>query len=250
MQFSFYSDTDKITETIIRSMDTNAMPSLSLPHRFYRAMQKRHPDVLFHGDVTRRALALTFDDGPHPRDTPQVLEVLAQHNIRATFFLIGRNVEQHPQLVNQIHKSGHQLALHCYRHMPFPLENASSLKRQLDRSRNAIANACGIPPDPIRHIRPPYGFFTAKTLSLLNRWGYRLVLWDNMPLHFIQPSKWTTAQILNWSLPGSVIVLHDGHGHGRQVAQILDSVLPELKAKSFEFVTIEQMQKSPTGETK
>lgn len=207
----------------------------------YRKLQERFPGVLVFGNASRREIALTFDDGPHPRDTPQVLDVLAKHDIRATFFLIGHSVEQHPHLVRQIHQSGHQLALHCHRHFPFPLETASTLKGQLDRSRNAIAQACDISPESIEHIRPPYGLFTARILSMLNASGYHLVLWDNMPLHFLQPAAWTVAQILERTVPGSVIVLHDGKGHGAKVAQILDIVLPQLKARGFEFVTIEQM---------
>ncbi len=214
----------------------------------YLNLQRRHPGVLFFGDASRREIALTFDDGPHPRDTPQVLDALAEHDVRATFFLIGGSVEKFPQPVKRIHEDGHQLALHCHRHIPFPLENASTLKRQLDQSRNAIAHACNIPPETIRHIRPPYGFFDARTLSQLNEWGYRLVLWDNMPLHFLQPVSWTIKQIVEPTVPGSIIVLHDGKGHGATVAQILDIVLPQLKAKGFEFVTIEQMQSSsPEG---
>lgn len=209
---------------------------------FRSVLQSRHPKVLFHGDRTRPEIALTFDDGPHLRDTPQVLDVLAKHDIHATFFLVGRSAEQHPQLVRQIHQSGHQLALHCYRHIPFPLENASTLKWQLDQSRRAITRICDIPPTSIRHVRPPYGFFTAKTLSLLEEWGYRLVLWDNMPLHFLQPLKRTITQILESTVPGSIIVLHDGKGHGSKVAEIVDVITPQLKARGFEFVTIEQIQ--------
>lgn len=210
----------------------------------YRNLQRGHPGVLFYGNASRPEIALTFDDGPHPRDTPQVLDVLAEHDVRATFFLIGESVERYPHLVKQIHDCGHQLALHCYRHLPFPLENASILKGQLDRSRRAIADACSIPPEAIRHVRPPYGFFTAKTLSLLDKWGYRLVLWDNMPLHFIQPVSWTIKQIEKNVSSGSIMVLHDGKGHGAKVAAIVDTIVPMLKAMEFDFVNIDDMERN------
>ena len=208
--------------------------------QYYRAMQRKHPDILWFGDESRREIAITFDDGPHPKDTPQVLETLAKHNIHATFFLVGRYVEQYPALVKQIHQSGHQLGIHGFRHRPFPLEKPSTLQSQLDRTRNAIANVCGISPETIKDLRPPYGAFTSTTARRLTEWGYQLVLWNNMPPHWMQPVSWTIEQVLDQTHPGSIIVLHDGHGHGTKVAQILDIIIPKLKAQGYNFVTIEQ----------
>lgn len=208
--------------------------------QYYRAMQRKHPDILWFGDEARREIALTFDDGPHPKDTPQVLETLAKHNIHATFFLVGRYVEQYPALVKQIHQSGHQLGIHGFRHRPFPLEKPSTLQSQLDRTRNAIANVCGISPETIKDLRPPYGAFTSTTARRLTEWGYQLVLWNNMPPHWMQPVSWTIEQVLDQTHPGSIIVLHDGHGHGTKVAQILDIIIPKLKAQGYNFVTIKQ----------
>ena len=189
-----------------------------------------------------REIALTFDDGPHPRDTPRVLEALAKHEVHATFFLIGQNVERYPHLVKEIHKNGHQLALHCYRHLPFPLENPTILRKGLDRTRRVIADICEISPEAICDIRPPYGFFTARTLNLLNSWGYRLILWSSIPLHWMQAVPWTIKQIVGGVRPGSVIVLHDGKGHGLRVAQIVDSIVPVLKALDFVFIKVEHMR--------
>lgn len=208
--------------------------------QYYRAMQRKHPDILWFGDESRREIALTFDDGPHPKDTPQVLETLAKHNIHATFFLVGRYVEQYPALVKQIHQSGHQLGIHGFRHRPFPLEKPSTLQSQLDRTRNAIANVCGISPETIKDLRPPYGAFTSTTARRLTEWGYQLVLWNNMPPHWMQPVSWTIEQVLDQTHPGSIIVLHDGHGHGTKAAQILDIIIPKLKAQGYNFVTIKQ----------
>jgi peptidoglycan/xylan/chitin deacetylase (PgdA/CDA1 family) len=208
----------------------------------YAWLQKQHPRALFYGDVFRREIALTFDDGPHPRDTPRVLDALAKHNVQATFFLVGQSVERYPQLVKEIHQNGHQLALHCYRHLPFLLEHPSNLRKGLDRTRHLIAELCGISPETICSVRPPYGLFTAGTLSLLNEWGYRLVIWNSMSFHWMQPTDWTIRQILDEATPGSVIVLHDGKGHGAKVVQILDVIIPKLKDLQFVFIRVEEMK--------
>jgi peptidoglycan/xylan/chitin deacetylase (PgdA/CDA1 family) len=215
---------------------------LALTSLLYSWLQKQHPGVLFHGDGSRREIALTFDDGPHPRDTPQVLEVLAKYRVQATFFLVGQSAERYPHLVKAIHQNGHQLALHCYHHLPFLVETPSVLRKQLDHTRRVIADSCGIPTETICAVRPPYGFFTTRTLSLLNAWGYRLVIWNNMPFHWMQPLPWTVRQILDRVVPGSVIVLHDGKGHGAKVAQILDMILPRIKEIGLDFIKIEDME--------
>jgi len=205
-------------------------------------MQARHSDILWRGDPSRREIALTFDDGPHPRDTPGVLEVLAKLKVQATFFLIGKGLESNLNLVRQIHEGGHQIGIHCYRHLPFPFEQPGMLRKYLDHTRNLIANACGITSETIREVRPPNGLFTAKTKSMLTEWGYRLVMWNCIPPHFLQPLSWTIRQVLDSVIPGSIIVLHDGHGHGSKAARIIEMIVPELNRRGFGFVTIQEMQ--------
>jgi peptidoglycan/xylan/chitin deacetylase (PgdA/CDA1 family) len=99
----------------------------------------------------------------------------------------------------------------------------------------------------IRNIRPPYGMFNRPTLSRLIGWGYRLVMWNNIPPHWMQPLSWTIQQTLDQVQPGSVIVLHDGHGHGSNVAKIVDVIVPRLKDQGYQFVTIEHMQRRRTS---
>ena len=204
--------------------------------------QSRYPQILYQGDASHRELALTFDDGPHPRDTPRLLDVLAKHRVRATFHLVGKHAEHHTDLVQQIHAHGHQLALHCYRHIPFPLERPATLRDGLARTQNILATAAGISPSSIRDLRPPYGLLTARTLSWLAAWGYRPVLWSCIPPHWMQPVRRSIRQVLESARPGAVIVLHDGHGHGGKAAEIVEAVVPHIQSLGLEFVTVEQMQ--------
>lgn len=210
--------------------------------RIYNTMQHRYPEVLFYGNRARYEIALTFDDGPHPRDTRRVLDVLQKYDVRATFFLVGKDIEGDASLVKQIHHSGHQLGIHCYRHLPLPLENPSTLRTQLEWTRNTVAELCGISPEGLKDLRPPYGVFNATTLTHLAQWGYRLVLWSSIPPHWTQPVSWSIRQVMESIVPGAVIVLHDGHGHGTRVAEIVETVVPRVQSLGYKFVTVEEMQ--------
>ncbi len=210
--------------------------------RHYSRMQERYPSILWRGDASRRAVALTFDDGPHPRDTPRVLDVLKKHDVRGTFHLMGSYAEQHRQLTQEIGQRGHQLALHGYRHIPFPLENPEILRADLDRTRNVIADQSGISPEAIKDLRPPYGAFSKQTLTHLTEWGYRLVMWTSIPPHWMQPVSWSIRQVMASNVPGAVIVLHDGHGHGTRVAEILDAIIPRIRSMGYTFETVQEMQ--------
>jgi peptidoglycan/xylan/chitin deacetylase (PgdA/CDA1 family) len=96
-------------------------------------------------------------------------------------------VEKYPKLVQQIHQSGHQIGMHCYRHIPFPLEKPEILKHQLDQTQKLIASICDASPENFRAVRPPYGNFTPKTLSLLVEWCFQPVMWNCIPPHWMQP---------------------------------------------------------------
>jgi peptidoglycan/xylan/chitin deacetylase (PgdA/CDA1 family) len=211
-------------------------------HQIYRFMQRRQPEILWYGSESRREIALTFDDGPHPRDTPGVLDVLGKHGLRATFFLIGRDAERNRLLVNEIRSRGHEIGIHCYRHIPFPLENLQVLRSQLEDTKQSLVEICGMLDGELKDIRPPYGIFNAPTLALFKEMNLRPVMWNCIPPHFLQPLGWSVKQVMEAAVPGSIFVLHDGHGHGRLAVQILEAVIPRLKEQGYEFVTIGQMQ--------
>src|SRR5947209_809294 len=111
-------------------------------------------------------IALTFDDGPHPRGTPAVLEALARANARATFFLVGEQVERRPSLAAEIAAAGHEIAIHGYRHTLLLRRSPRALRADFERAAEVIAAATGVEP---RLYRPPYGVFSAPALLLVRR---------------------------------------------------------------------------------
>jgi len=221
----------------------------TLLDRSYRFLKRKHPSILWIGDETRREIALTFDDGPHPLHTPPVLDTLKRHGIHASFFLLGTYVEKYPQIVKQIHQERHEIGMHGYRHIPFPMEKPATIHKQLQVTSNLIAKICDLPLEAIKHIRPPYGAFNRETLSLLESLAYDVIMWNNIPPHWMQPLHWSIQQTIDQATPGGVIVLHDGHGHGTKVAALLDVVVPKLKSQGYKFVTVEEMQRKNANES-
>jgi peptidoglycan/xylan/chitin deacetylase (PgdA/CDA1 family) len=203
-------------------------------------LRRGSPGALWAGRPSAPLVALTFDDGPDPRDTPRLLEVLARHQVTATFFQIGERVERWPDLSRQVAAAGHQLALHGYRHRPFPLEAPEALRGQLAYTRRMLAQISGRPADTLRDVRPPYGVYTPATLAGLLAWGYRPVMWSVVPFHWMQPAEPTITQATRMVRRGSLLVLHESLG-GPPVADLTDAIVTRLAAAGYGFVSVDQM---------
>ena len=205
----------------------------------YRILQPNFPNCLWEGDDNSPNIALTFDDGPHPQYTPQLLEVLEYYNIDASFFLLGLCVERSPHIVREVYNSGHWIGLHGYVHDNFPLLSAVELQQSLEKTQTAIFNACGLRPQQIRDVRPPNGFFTPNTLKLFEVWNYRPVMWSVVPEDWVRPGVATVVQrVFKLVRKGSVIVLHDGVCGGQDVAETANILIPHLLEQGYKFVTI------------
>ena len=189
-----------------------------------------------HGADGAPCLYLTFDDGPDPASTPALLDTLAAHAAPATFFVLGKQVEQHPGLAEQIVRAGHRIGLHGWTHA-----DAWTTPRQttLDAFERAAAllDSLGV---SAQDIRPPYGRFT----SALRRWcretDRRLVLWDLMPGDFVASAtpEGVAHRIVAQARPGSIVVLHEGTSVGRVAQAALDQALPLLRADGWRFASL------------
>src|SRR4051794_15036021 len=159
-------------------------------------------------DPPDRAVALTFDDGPHPEGTPAVLEVLRERGAVATFFLVGRDVERHPALAAEIAAAGHTIAAPGHRHRNLRRVPPRATADDLDRAAAAIGEATG---RAVHLYRPPYGIFTPAALRAVRARGWMPLLWSRWGADW---RRWTTPQAIAsrataHARSGDVILLHD-----------------------------------------
>jgi peptidoglycan/xylan/chitin deacetylase (PgdA/CDA1 family) len=187
--------------------------------------------------VDGRYIAMTFDDGPSATLTPKLLDLLAAHHIKATFFVIGENVAEHPQIVARAAGEGHEIGNHSWSHPNFGKMSDQGVRSQLQRTDDAIKNATGTRPTL---LRPPYGSITAREKRWIHdEFGYRIILWDVDPLDWKRPGPAVVrSRILKETQPGSIVLSHDIHPG---TIEAMPSTFDALEAKGFKFVTVSEL---------
>ncbi|MFB2120597.1 MULTISPECIES: polysaccharide deacetylase family protein [Parapedobacter] len=194
--------------------------------------------VTHQGIATDRQVALTFDDGPHPVYTPQVLELLDRYNVKATFFCIGKNVRKHPDVVQRIHDTGHAVGNHSYSHArSIDFNGKTNWLEELQQTDTAIGQVIGLRPI---FFRPPYGVTTPHLAQAIRMSGHRVIGWRVRPYDTLESRS--PAQIVRMILekvkPGAIILLHDTHG---RIVPILEQLLPQLHQHGYHLVTVSQL---------
>jgi peptidoglycan/xylan/chitin deacetylase (PgdA/CDA1 family) len=182
-------------------------------------------------------VALTFDDGPHPEGTPAVLEVLDQADMKATFFVVGEQVERRPALVAEIAARGHLVALHGYRHRPQPALRGRAVEEDLARGCAAIEAATGAHPG---WHRPPYGLYSPAGLEAARAMGLNPLLWSRWGKDWrrLTTPERIAARAGTNLRPGDVILLHDAdfyssRGSHRRTSEALKLIVRELKRQKI-----------------
>jgi peptidoglycan-N-acetylglucosamine deacetylase len=199
----------------------------------------RHGRCVSHGSRDRAEIALTFDDGPHPAFTGQVLDILSRYGTPATFFCIGLNAHGMQSQVSHIADLGHQIGNHTWSHPYLPDLSRSGLREQVGMTSDAIAAVTGQAPTL---LRPPYGSLTPEVLEWCDGLDETIVMWDVEAEDWAMPGPEAVAdRVLEKTRPGSVVLLHDGGGDRSQTVQALPAIIEGCLERGLSFVTVQDM---------
>lgn len=210
------------------------------PLSFLPALERLTPNIVYRVRTRLPLVALSFDDGPHPTFTPQVLDILQHHDARATFFLIGDRALRHPNVVAAIRAAGHEIGNHYSSDVPTLAHSDAKFLRNLDQTETAL----GLHETPAL-FRPPGGLAWRRQIRFARQRGYTCVLGCAYPHDPMHPPVWYIRWLVEKNLvPGSIVILHDGISDPSRSLQALPHILEAARRKGLSFVSISELLRS------
>ena len=186
-----------------------------------------------------RRIALTFDDGPHPRYTKEILDILAEYGVEATFFVVGVNAETYPELIRRELSEGHEIGNHSYNHYHIAKMSAEAFEKDLAACSAVIEKITGA---RTHLFRPPEGVCTGVTKSICGQKAYTIVMWSVDTRDWAHtPVEEICRNVQKNAKDGSIILMHDFIGKNSPTPAALRRIIPMLQESGFEFVTISQL---------
>lgn len=197
---------------------------------------------VWHGDVRRRTLALTFDDGPSEA-TPEILAILREHNIPATFFVCGANVRRLPAVARAIRDAGHEIGNHSDTHPHFHFKSAAFIENEFTRAQQTIEDVLNVRPSL---LRAPFGVRWFGFRAMQRKLGLLGVMWTVIGRDWCDPAATVTARVLNRAGNGGILCLHDGRELrvNPDVSSTIEAVrifVPRLLEQGYRFQTVSQL---------
>lgn len=175
---------------------------------------------------------LTFDDGPHPATTPRLLDLLSEHGIHATFFLIGNNCRKFPQLVERIYEHEHAIGNHTFYHSPLPVLPARQIEREIVATSEIIEEITGSRPNV---FRPPFGLMDERAARLIRDQGMTPVYWSSVP-EWLIPGTHRIVRRAMWKIAdGAIIVLHEGGHVAKQSVAAAEEIICRTTVLGYQF---------------
>ena len=187
--------------------------------------------------TTHKVVALTIDDGPHYKTTPQMLAVLREKNVKLTLFILGENAVMHPEILAQAVADGHEIANHAYSHKPLNKMSKAEIGEEMDKAEKAITV---VAPKPTL-FRPPGGAYNETVMAQALQRGYTTILWSVDPGDWRRPS---VAQVVDNVMknvePGSIVLLHDGQ-YPLPTPEAIGIIIDRLRTQGYSIVTVSEL---------
>lgn len=206
-----------------------------------RAYWEARGDIVWEVKTDTKLIALTFDDGPDPRYTREILDLLEKHKAKGTFFVMGHKAEKNPTLIREMSQKGHEIANHTYHHPQLRTITAADLQKEIKDTDNVIYSITGKYP---ALFRPPGGVYDDKVVAAAKTQNHLVVMWS-----WTQDTKdWKnpgTQKIINKvcdnAKPGNIVLFHDAGGNRTQTVRAVEIILDRLSKEGYQFVTVSQL---------
>ena len=190
-------------------------------------------------ETDQRCVALTFDDGPHPKYTPQILDILKEYGIKATFFCVGSNADFYPALIERIVAEGHEIGNHTYHHDHVSKMSTQALRSDILACNEALGHTVTT---PIKLFRPPEGICNDAVINVCAELGMTVVIWSVDTRDWAHPTIAEICRNVRTNTHnGSIILMHDFIGKKSPTPEALRQIIPMLQGSGFEFVTVSQL---------
>ncbi len=191
-------------------------------------------------------IALTFDDGPHGEYTEEILEILSEYNIKATFFVVGTNAQMYPELVSKELAAGHEVENHTFGHVYLKKVCNEKIKQEVTENQSVISE---ITHYETKFLRPPGGLYDERLSDIAKELDYKIVLWSLDTCDWSHPTPENiAATVLEDVRGGDIILMHDFIGGKSPTPMALKLMIPKLIERGFEFVTVSQLLSLTDGE--
>lgn len=204
-----------------------------------RTYYETRGEIVWEVNTDEKVIALTFDDGPHPKYTAQVLELLKQYDAKATFFVVGNKIQLYPDVLEQTAREGHEIANHTYSHAY--IGRNTNIKKELNTTEDLIVAKTG---QRAQLFRPPGGFYNERLVSVVKDEGYKMIMWSWQ----LDTKDWDTPgvnRIVNTVLKnaknGNIVLFHDYIEGPTQTIAALKIILPELKNRGYRLITVSEL---------